>query len=251
MALSFDIQILLFLGFAIMLAGLSKGFSAFGAALIFIPLASAAVGPVSAAAIFVVIDCVAALPLVYMNRAHIDRRVIGKVAVGAFVGLPIGIALLIHTDQRLIRSAISIFCVANLFLLMFGLRFSKVPGMAMVYSTGVLSGMLHGIAQMSGPPVLLLWFAMRYTKEKIRASALLYFFLLTLTTFFIFLSSSVVNWDTIMYSMILIPVYAAGLIVGSLVFEMSSERFFRGISFALIACAAIVSLPLLDEFFRR
>lgn len=251
MALSSDPQNLLFLGFAIMLAGLSKGFSAFGAALIFIPLASAAIGPVSASAIFVVIDCMAALPLVYMNRAHVDRRVISKVAMGAFVGLPIGVALLIHTDQKLVRLAISIFCVANLFLLMSGLQFPKAPGRAMVYSTGLVSGILHGIAQMSGPPVLLLWFAMRYTKEKIRASALLYFFLLTLTTSFIFLASSVIGWETVAYSLMLLPVYAAGLIIGSLVFKMSSEQFFRGVSFALIACAAIVSLPFLDGFFGR
>ena len=47
-----------------LVAGLARGFSAFGAALIFMPLGSAILGPRLAAAVLLLADGIATLPLV-------------------------------------------------------------------------------------------------------------------------------------------------------------------------------------------
>jgi len=50
--------------FVALTAGLARGFSGFGAALIFMPLASAIAGPQTAAAVLVLIDLVFSVPLI-------------------------------------------------------------------------------------------------------------------------------------------------------------------------------------------
>ncbi|RYE55568.1 MAG: sulfite exporter TauE/SafE family protein, partial [Hyphomicrobiales bacterium] len=42
------------------------------------------------------------------------------------------------------------------------------------------------------------------------------------------------------------PAYGLGVLAGSRLFGFASEQTFRWICFGLIACAALVSLPLFD-----
>lgn len=250
MDVSFDAHALVFLGAAALLSGLAKGFSGFGAALVFMPLASAAVGPVLAAPIFIVIDCITCLPLARSSWALADRRAVARIGLAACLGLPVGIYILMSVDQTLIRWAISLLCLASVSLLVFGWRFDGgSKGFATVF-TGIVSGIFHGIAQISGPPVLLLWIAEGHAKEKIRANALLYFACLTILTLVTFVVIGISTWATLAQSMILLPIYAGGLLIGARLFRTTSDLYFRGISYSLIVAAAILGLPALDHFLR-
>lgn len=250
MDLPFEAQTLLLLGVAVLLAGLSKGFSAFGAALVFMPLAGVVVGPLMAAPIFIVIDCFATLPLVRLNWHKADRPAVARIGISALMGLPLGICMLMLVDQTLIRWAISSVCLASVSLLIFGLRFSAKPTGLATAVTGAVSGIFQGVAQMSGPPVLLLWIAEGHTKEAIRANALLYFAGLTFASLILFLAMGILTWTTLTYSLLLLPVYGCGLMIGSRLFKRTNERYFRVISFSLIVGAAIAGLPVLDVLLR-
>src|SRR5262245_1134347 len=72
------------------LAGLARGFSGFGAALIFMPLASTAIGPRMAAPLLLVVDAVMALGLIPDAWRQADKRAVGIMALGAMVGIPLG-----------------------------------------------------------------------------------------------------------------------------------------------------------------
>ncbi len=85
---------LAFLLASALLAGLARGFSGFGAALVFVPLASAAVGPRLAAPLLLVIDGVASLWLLPGAWRLADRREASTMALGAWVGAPRGAWLL-------------------------------------------------------------------------------------------------------------------------------------------------------------
>src|SRR6202035_4001851 len=71
-------------------AGTSRGFSGFGAALIFMPLASSMAAPRLVAALLLVIDIVAAAPLVPNAWRHADRKATAVMVCGALIGVPIG-----------------------------------------------------------------------------------------------------------------------------------------------------------------
>src|SRR6266404_4274140 len=82
-------------------SGTARGFSGFGSALIFMPLASSMATPRLVAALLLIIDFVAAAPLVPNAWKHADRRATAVMVSGALVGVPIGSYFL----SRLVRRA--------------------------------------------------------------------------------------------------------------------------------------------------
>src|SRR3981189_693742 len=71
-------------------SGTARGFSGFGSALIFMPLASSIAAPRLVAALLLVIDFVAAAPLIPNAWKQADRKATAIMAFGALIGVPIG-----------------------------------------------------------------------------------------------------------------------------------------------------------------
>lgn len=71
-------------------SGTARGFSGFGSALIFMPLASSVAAPRLVAALLLVIDFVAAAPLVPDAWRKADRKATAVIVLGALVGVPVG-----------------------------------------------------------------------------------------------------------------------------------------------------------------
>src|SRR5262245_8821679 len=114
---------LLFLLTAALTAGLARGFSGFGGALIFVPLASAAIGPRLAAPLLLVVDSVAAAGLIPGAWRHAARREVATMAVGAAFGVPLGAWLLTRTEPLAVRWALAVTVAGLLALLICGWRY--------------------------------------------------------------------------------------------------------------------------------
>src|SRR6201987_3965002 len=79
-------------------SGTARGFSGFGSALIFMPLASSVAGPRLVAALLLVIDFISAAPLVPNAWSEADRKSTAVIVAGALVGVPIGTYFLSRLD---------------------------------------------------------------------------------------------------------------------------------------------------------
>jgi uncharacterized membrane protein YfcA len=123
---------------AAFVASLARGFSGFGGALIFVPLASAAVGPQAAAPILLVIDGIAQLALLKNAWRQANRREVGIMAAGALVGIPLGAAILAYVDASTLRWAIVVLVVAMLALLISGWRYHGQPNVPTTLGVDVL-----------------------------------------------------------------------------------------------------------------
>ncbi|WP_312858615.1 sulfite exporter TauE/SafE family protein [Rhizobium sp. G21] len=99
---------------AAFVAGLARGFSGFGAALIFVPLASAVVGPRMAGPILLVIDIVASFPLIPDAFGKADKQAVGLMSMGAVVAVPLGVLALMHFDPLATRWGISLTAIGFL-----------------------------------------------------------------------------------------------------------------------------------------
>src|SRR5258708_9486213 len=95
-------------------SGTSRGFSGFGSALIFMPLASSMAAPRLVAALLLVIDFIAAAPLVPNAWKHADRKATAVMVFGALAGVPIGTYFLSRLDPVTTRWIISAFVFALL-----------------------------------------------------------------------------------------------------------------------------------------
>src|ERR671929_1302864 len=104
-------------------SGTARGFSGFGSALIFMPLASSIAAPRLVAALLLVIDFVAAAPLLPDAWRKADRKATAVMVAGALIGVPIGTYFLSVLEPVTTRWIISGFVAALLVLLLSGWRY--------------------------------------------------------------------------------------------------------------------------------
>ena len=104
-------------------SGTARGFSGFGSALIFMPLASSMAAPRLVAALLLIIDFVAAAPLLPNAWKQADRKATAVMVLGALIGVPIGTYFLSRLDPVTTRWIISGFVFALLMLLLSGWRY--------------------------------------------------------------------------------------------------------------------------------
>src|SRR3979411_287248 len=104
-------------------SGTARGFSGFGSALIFMPLASSIAGPRLVAALLLIIDFVSAAPLLPNAWKQADRKATAVMVFGALIGVPVGTYFLSRLEPVTTRWIISGFVFALLLLLLSGWRY--------------------------------------------------------------------------------------------------------------------------------
>jgi hypothetical protein len=225
-------------------AGLARGFSGFGAALVFMPAASALVSPALAAAVLLVADGL--LSISFLPRAwRLARRKDAMLmAAGAALGVPAGTLVLNHADPLPLRWAIAGIALAMLLLLASGWRYHGTPRPGVTTLVGCVSGLLGGLAQLSGPPVVAYWLSGKEAHATVRASIILFFGASTLFGFVSYLAAGLITAQSLVLAALVAPAYAAGLFAGSRAFGLASPETFRRLCFALIALSVVTSLPL-------
>jgi uncharacterized membrane protein YfcA len=231
-------------------SGTARGFSGFGSALIFMPLASSMAAPRLVAALLLIIDFVAAAPLVPNAWKQADRKATAVMVTGALVGVPIGTYFLSRLDPVTTRWIISAFVFALLVLLLSGWRYRDKDYPAISVGIGALSGFCSGLAQTGGPPIVGYWLGRPIASAIARANILLFF---GASDFFSLVSYSLtglITADAIKFALLVGPIYAIGVWFGASLFGRASEALFRGICYVLIAAAVIIGLPALDGMLR-
>lgn len=227
-----------------LLAGLARGFSGFGAALIFIPLASALLGPRVAAPLLLVVDNILAAPLIPAAWRVASRKEVATLAAGALAGAPAGAWLLLHADPVALRWGMSALALAMLALLVSGWRYHGRPSLGASIGVGVASGFCSGAAQMGGPPVVAYWLGGAIPAQRVRANIVLFFAVSGAISAVVYLLGGLLDREVLRLALLVGPAYGAGLWVGSRLFGLASERLFRATCFLLIALAAMLGAPL-------
>ena len=235
---------------AAMTAGLVRGFAGFGAGLILMPIASSVIDPRLAAAMFLVVDTVITLPLLpsAVRKAHWPTVV--PLAIGALCLVPFGAWVLINADVSLLRWAIPILILAMLMLLLSGWRYHGAPIWPASLGVGAVAGLLGGVAQIAGPPVVSYWMAGPLPAATIRANLITFFAIATVGSVASYLVGGLFTAETLGYIAVVAPVYALAIWLGTRAFAFASDRTFRRIAYVMIALAAITSLPVLDGILR-
>src|SRR6202012_3986014 len=233
-----------------LLSGIARGFSGFGSALIFMPLASSIAPPRLVAALLLVIDFVAAAPLLPNAWRQADRKATVVMVVGAFVGVPIGTWLLTRLDPVTTRWIISGFVAALLVLLLSGWRYRGRDHVALSVGIGALSGFCSGLAQPGAPPIVGYWLGRPVASQIARANIVLFFAASDFFSVVSYAASGLINRDAVLFSLLVGPICAGGIGCTTLLVGRASEATFRGICYALIAAAVIFGLPILDGVLR-
>lgn len=221
-----------------------RGFAGFGAGMIYIPVAAALYGPKVAAATLLLFDLPAVIPATIRLLPQADVRDVAPIALGGLVGVPLGFLALSALDPVAARWAISAIVIVCVAALASGWRVRRDVGPAVSGGVGVVAGFLNGLAQIGAPPVVLFWLGRDRAPATIRASASLYFLIGSGVTMTTYLIGGLITREVVLLALVLAPVYAAGLWLGSLLFGFASPVFYRRFAYGVIAAAAVAGLPI-------
>ena len=231
-------------------ASLARGFSGFGAALIFIPLASALLGPKVAVPLLLVADGVMTVGMIPGAVRKADRRDVLTMAVGALVGVPAGTWLLTTLDPLVLRWGIVALASLMLALLLSGWRYRGRPKPPLTVLVGLISGFFSGAAQVGGPPVVAYWLGGTIPASTVRANIVFFFAVTSALGAIGYVWGGLITLHILLLALLIAPVYGFGAWAGSRMFGLASDQTFRRICLGMIAFATVISMPLLDSWLR-
>lgn len=229
--------------FATVLAGVVRGFSGFGAGMLFTPIVSLAYEPRLAVALLFLIDLAVAFPLLPKALRQYNIREVLPISVGATVTVPLGIYFLYSSDPMVLRYLISIVILVFVAILATGWRYQKPVSSLGFFGLGNLSGFLGGMSTLYGPPILLFWMSRNTQAKTIRANIIIFFAYISIVAGIGLWTGNLLTREVFMLALVLLPVYSLAVWLGAHSFQFSSERFFRNLTYSLIAMVAISSLP--------
>lgn len=232
------------------LAGLVRGFSGFGSALIYVPLVAALYSPRHAGVSILIIDFFCTLPLAGKEFRLCNWREVMPVVIGTAIGLPFGVQVLLMVDPIWLRWAISALIVVFVGLSAVGWKYRGRTNPGIAGGTGLLSGIMTGAAQMGGPIVVMYWLGTGTDFRQMRANLMVLFILANLIGLLIFFYRGLLSVEVALFSvMVGLPFFLA-IYVGGLLFKgASSTSYVRFVNTA-IAFAALISLPIFEAWLR-
>jgi uncharacterized membrane protein YfcA len=246
-----DVDVALFTTVAAaVVAGLVRGFTGFGAALILIPVASAAYGPVTATPALLIMDAVLTLPMVIGALRECRWPMVLPTAIAAMITAPFGAYVLTTGNPITLRWGLSAVVVALLALVMSGWRYKREPPTTVSASVGAVAGFLGGFGQVSGPPVIALWVSGPHPAAMIRANMLAFFALISVSSFAAYLWNGLFTIQVFQLIVVMTPAYALALFVGARLFGHTAGRGYRQLAYVVIALAAVTSVPAFDTWLR-
>jgi uncharacterized membrane protein YfcA len=222
------------------LAAAAQAVTGFGMALVAVPLLTVAIGPVAAVVSTTVVSLTLTGWASLRERAHVERRVAGRLVLSALLGMPAGLLLLASLDERTLKVVI-----AGVLLVMVVLLLAKVrlpAGVVAQWGSGLLSGAMLTSTGMNGPPLVLTAQALGLPPRRFRGTLQTVFCVQDLV--------AVVGFALLGY---LTPVIgaatlagAAGLPVGwwagDRLFARLSPQSFRAAVLSMLALTALVGL---------
>ena len=229
---------------AVVVAGLVRGFSGFGSAMIIMPVASSILPPAQAVLFMLSAELIGPLPNLRAALRDGTPRDVGLLGVGAILALPLGLWGLTQFDPDLFGWCVSAVVLGLLALLMAGWRYTGTLTQRVTVCTGALGGFMTGFAGLPGPPVIMLYMASTLPISVIRANFLLYLLLLDLLLLPIFYFAGLMVWPIFVLGLLVgIPNFLANR-VGAMLFNAKAEQLFRSVAYVIIAFSAILGLPL-------
>lgn len=226
------------------IAGLVRGFSGFGPAMVFVPIAGALWGPAMAVPILFLVDTATTVPFVARAVGACRWREVLPIAAGGAIAIPLGIQVLVLTDPTLLRWILCGVILLSVAALASGWRYRGEPSRATAFGAGGLSGFGGGFAGLYGPPIILFWLGGQSAAATVRANIFVYLGLVAIVGGVSFWLSGLFTSDVLWLSVFLMPVYATALWVGSRFFGKTRETMYRRIALVMCTLAALVGLPL-------
>lgn len=228
-------------------AGLVRGFTGFGTALIFVPVAGIFLPPERVIALIVLTGIASTAALLPGAWARAARREVGLLALAALFTVPVGLRLLDLLPEAMIRWIVAGIAGGTLIALAAGWRLSGQVPRAGLLAIGGLAGIVGGLTGLTGPVVILFYLAGQSAAASVRANTILFLAILDVVVVANLILRGAVTVHVLAVAVVLAVPYFVTTLLGQSLFDPRHERLYRWAAYGVIALAVITGLPVWQQ----
>lgn len=216
----------------ILIASILQTSTGFGFSILATPFLLLLFKPVEAIQINLILSLLISCALIMKIRKDIDFGILKRFVMGSFAGLPIGIILFLSLNLDGLKLGVSILILLLTVLLIFKFRISQSKKTDLFI--GGLSGSLTTSIGMPGPPILLYFSGTDTKKEILRSTTLAFYLFIYFVSLMIQMLFAGTNSTVWLSSLWGVPLVAAGLYIGQLLFGRINQHVFRIFTYAIL-----------------
>lgn len=237
---------LIYLTLTIGAAGIVRGFSGFGTALIFVPIASLFLTSAQVIALMTMTGVASSGALLPKAWGTAERTEVWIMAGAALVTVPLGLWLLAQLDQVAIRWTVTVIASLMLLALVTGWRFHGQITKRGLLAIGGAAGVFGGMTGLTGPAVILFYLSSVTRVEIVRANTILFLAALDVVIVANLMWQGMTDMTLFVLAGFLAVPYFITTLIGQRLFDPTYEKLYRLAAYAVIALAVITGLPLWD-----
>lgn len=221
-------------------AGVLRGFTGFGFALVAVPFGALWIAP----------DIL--LPVVFLLHIYMGvfevrsavRSCHGPsmlwLIVGGALGTPIGVYALVIMPLKAVYIVIGSIVLASIVLLLLKPSTRRFPlGFSAI--AGVFSGIFNGMAAMPGPPAIFYFMRGGFSNAETRSSLILFFFVTAVYAIMATIYVGLLSADEIFLSLVVFPIIALSTWMGAGLFRRYGQKWYRVVGASSLISAAIAA----------
>jgi len=191
-------------------------------------------GPRVAVPVTMLLEGIAALPMLWQTRDVVRWRTIGPILAASCLTIPIGGYLLVTADPLTLRRAIAASVIVFALLLLRGWRYSGPRRLGTALGLGGLSGIMGGATSIGAPPVILYLLSGPDPIATTRANLTFFLVGISIATLVMLWMNGVLDLRSTLVALAFVPGYLAGLFGGAKLFSRFNDTRFRQFTLLLL-----------------
>lgn len=224
------------------LAGLMRGFTGFGSAMLMAPVFAILFGPAATIVIIIFMELAVSVQLTPGALRDTQWRFVAPMSIAAGLCMPLGSLVLVNVDEAVLSRVIAGVVVAFVLTLLTGWRYTGEKKPAVATAIGALSGAMMAATSIGGPPVLLYMLSGPDRAVTNRANIITYLTLTQIFLLFVMWGVGAVGWPTFWRGAFLAPLFMAGAWAGSRLFRQSGEVLYRRVALVFLMGVGLFGL---------
>ena len=234
---SFAPEALVIAGLVGALAGLIRGITGFGGAMVMSPPFALLLGPKLTVPVVLLLEGLVAAPMLARTRRLVRWTLILPISIAAFVAAPLGTYVLLTADPIVLRRVIAGTVILFAALLFFGWRYSGPQRVVTGAGLGALSGAMAGATSFGGPPVILYLLAGPDPIETTRANLMFFICAVSVAGLTMLALAGAFEARALWLTAAFAPGYYLGIVAGARLFARFDDARFR--QFTLLLMMAV------------
>jgi uncharacterized membrane protein YfcA len=223
-------------------AGLVRGTTGFGGAMLMTPILSGLIGPVPAVVTALILETGAALVMFPDAIPKARWRTLSFLIVPAVVTVPVGGYVLLTVDPTIARKMIAGVVIVFSIMLLLGLRYTGSPRPATSVALGSLVGALLGATSVGAPPVILYLLSGPDSSAVTRANLTVFVTAISIIGIVMLAAAGAITRPVGFSAAALLIPFLVSTWLGGKLFARLTDQGVRRFALVLMLCVGIASL---------